>query len=157
MFPWKDDAPRTLAGLMSGTSADGMDVAIAEISGRGRDASASLLAHETIPYSPQARSFIHRCMDPLHVPCGYHALGPLSRGSISACRAAPPKPDWTGLQGRRISGQTLHHPQTEVITGLKVRGSLQAEAAVCSANAWESPWCMTSGRGTWRRVARARP
>ncbi len=42
-------------GLMSGTSADGIDAALCEISGSGADARVELLAFECAPYAPELR------------------------------------------------------------------------------------------------------
>src|SRR5580765_1410421 len=49
---------RILAGAMSGTSADGIDVAIVRISGRGLEMSANLLHHHAAPYSLALRGRI---------------------------------------------------------------------------------------------------
>jgi anhydro-N-acetylmuramic acid kinase len=40
---------------MSGTSADGIDVALTRVSGCGQDVKASLVAFETVPYEPKVR------------------------------------------------------------------------------------------------------
>ncbi|HEY2585156.1 MAG TPA: anhydro-N-acetylmuramic acid kinase [Tepidisphaeraceae bacterium] len=50
---------RLIAGAMSGTSADGVDVAIGEIEGRGLDMTARLVHHEQHPYSEDLRRAIH--------------------------------------------------------------------------------------------------
>ncbi len=42
-------------GLLSGTSADGIDAALCEINGAGADAQIELLAFECVPYSPDLR------------------------------------------------------------------------------------------------------
>ncbi|MDY6939982.1 MAG: anhydro-N-acetylmuramic acid kinase [Cyanobacteriota bacterium] len=47
-------------GLISGTSVDGIDAALVEITGRQADLQVRLLAGETYPYSPQMRSQILR-------------------------------------------------------------------------------------------------
>jgi anhydro-N-acetylmuramic acid kinase len=49
---------RLVAGLMSGTSADGTDAALCEISGDGATTRTRLLAHLTIPYSRPLRERI---------------------------------------------------------------------------------------------------
>ncbi len=51
---------RILAGAMSGTSADGVDVAIARIAGRGVEMSVKLLAHRAHPYPRELSARIHR-------------------------------------------------------------------------------------------------
>jgi anhydro-N-acetylmuramic acid kinase len=50
---------RTVIGLMSGTSADGIDVALARISGSGDDIAASIAAFETYAYTePERRAIL---------------------------------------------------------------------------------------------------
>lgn len=46
---------RLCAGVMSGTSLDGMDVALCEIGGHSQGTRLSLLAFETVPYTPEER------------------------------------------------------------------------------------------------------
>ncbi|BAD78646.1 hypothetical protein syc0456_d [Synechococcus elongatus PCC 6301] len=65
-------------GLISGTSADGIDVAIAEIQGFQADLSVALLAFETIAYEPSLRDRI------LEVAAGF----PLSVAELTALDAA---------------------------------------------------------------------
>jgi anhydro-N-acetylmuramic acid kinase len=49
---------RYIAGAMSGTSADGVDVALTEIRGRGLDMTARLIRHTHRPYSEELRKEI---------------------------------------------------------------------------------------------------
>jgi len=49
---------RVIAGAMSGTSADGVDVAVVRIAGRGYEMSPGLLAHHHHPYSVELREAI---------------------------------------------------------------------------------------------------
>ncbi len=51
-------------GLMSGTSADGIDAAVVDISGAPPQLNWHLLAHITIPHSPRLRADILACCDP---------------------------------------------------------------------------------------------
>lgn len=46
---------RIIVGLMSGTSADGVTAAVAEITGTGEDAGVRLIAYRTYPYPPEVR------------------------------------------------------------------------------------------------------
>jgi anhydro-N-acetylmuramic acid kinase len=50
--------PTRVIGLMSGTSVDGVDTALVEISGRDLDLKVELIAGETYPYPPQLRDDI---------------------------------------------------------------------------------------------------
>jgi anhydro-N-acetylmuramic acid kinase len=54
-------SPRLIAGAMSGTSADGVDVALVRVDGRGLEISARLIAHRHLPYVPSLRERIFRC------------------------------------------------------------------------------------------------
>jgi len=54
--------PMIVAGLMSGTSADGIDVALVRIAG-GRRISLKLLAHEAFPYPPPLRRAVLAAMN----------------------------------------------------------------------------------------------
>src|SRR4051812_6164676 len=49
---------RILAGAKSGTSADGVDIALTQITGRGLDMQAKLLHHHHRPYNTELRSEI---------------------------------------------------------------------------------------------------
>ena len=51
-------ATRIVAGAMSGTSADGVDIALVEIGGRGLEMSAKLLHHQARPYAADMRKRI---------------------------------------------------------------------------------------------------
>lgn len=52
-----------IIGLMSGTSADGVDVALFEIEGGPGDMSTGLICGRTFPYQPDMRESILRCCD----------------------------------------------------------------------------------------------
>ncbi len=54
-----------VAGLMSGTSADGVDVALCELKGAPGNLSAALLHGATFPYDPAMRQRILHCCDPI--------------------------------------------------------------------------------------------
>ena len=49
---------KLVIGLMSGTSADGVDVALVEILGSGLKTEIELIAFDTIPYAPEVRARI---------------------------------------------------------------------------------------------------
>src|SRR3954470_16267612 len=50
--------PRLIAGAMSGTSGDGVDVAITSITGRGLGMTARLVRHHHVPYDPELRRLL---------------------------------------------------------------------------------------------------
>lgn len=49
---------RVILGLMSGTSLDGLDLALCRMHGHGRNCQVELLHFHTIPYTPEERSMI---------------------------------------------------------------------------------------------------
>src|SRR5688500_9490806 len=53
-----DNATRFIAGAMSGSSADGVDVAVVRVDGRGFDMAAKLLVHHHRPYNEKLREQI---------------------------------------------------------------------------------------------------
>ncbi|AEH50136.1 anhydro-N-acetylmuramic acid kinase [Pseudothermotoga thermarum] len=55
---------RTIMGLMSGTSADGLDIVIAKFTGFGRNSSFQLVKFHSIPYSADFRKKIVDLYDP---------------------------------------------------------------------------------------------
>jgi anhydro-N-acetylmuramic acid kinase len=60
---------RLIAGAMSGTSADGVDVAIVRVAGRGTDMTVQLIAHHHHPYDARLREtiFSMRGGEPVHL------------------------------------------------------------------------------------------
>ena len=54
---------RWVIGLMSGTSVDGIDVGLVEITGAGLDTEIDLITFETVPYSPNIRARIFSLFD----------------------------------------------------------------------------------------------
>src|SRR5213593_2792945 len=55
---------RLVVGIMSGTSADGVDEALLRVRGSGEGVSWRLLGHETLRYSVKVRDLIRRCSEP---------------------------------------------------------------------------------------------
>jgi anhydro-N-acetylmuramic acid kinase len=102
---------RYLVGLMSGTSADGIDAVVAKISGSGRTLQARILAHRHTPFRSALRARI------LHA--GLHGtvaeicelnflLGEqFARAALDVIRAAKLKPRQISAIGSH--GQTVHH------------------------------------------------
>lgn len=56
--------PLIVIGLISGTSADGIDVALTRISGAPPPLSIELIAHQTVAYAPELRAEIFACFRP---------------------------------------------------------------------------------------------
>ena len=123
-------------GLMSGTSADGMDAALVEITGSGIGTRVQQKGFVSLPYSEEVRSEILRLAEGKqggsHDLCLFHfLLGQLALEACQAvCRQAGVDPAQVDLAGSH--GQTLYHiPVEESYAGRMVRGTLQlGEASV---------------------------
>ena len=51
---------RTIIGLMSGTSLDGLDVALCEVSDSGKNTKVTLKEFQTVPYSDTTKAEIRK-------------------------------------------------------------------------------------------------
>lgn len=129
---------KLVIGLMSGTSADGMDAALVEIRGHGLRTSARCLAFVSIPYDAAVRNEILRLAS--GIEGGAHDMSQFSfllgQLSLEACRdvirQAGLSPSDIDLVGSH--GQTLwHQPVAEAYAGRAIRSTLQlGEASVIS-------------------------
>ena len=123
-------------GLMSGTSADGMDAALTEITGCGLETRVRPAAFVSLPYPEEIRNEILRLAagdaGGSRDLCQFHfLLGQLGLEACSAvCEKAGVSPEEIDLVGSH--GQTLYHlPEAEWYVGRKIRGTLQlGEASV---------------------------
>ena len=98
-----------VAGVMSGTSADGIDVALVRIQGRGFRSRIELLAHYDFPYPAQVRRTILETMNARASVADLarlnFALGELYAGAVKAAqRRAHLECELVGCHG-----QTLYH------------------------------------------------
>jgi anhydro-N-acetylmuramic acid kinase len=100
-------------GLMSGTSADAIDVALAKISGAPPQLRPELLAHTTIPFPQIVRHEILRVAEQQAVSAGELSqlnfrLGEvLAQGALAACKQFRVSPQRIALIGSH--GQTIFH------------------------------------------------
>ncbi|MDP9174890.1 MAG: anhydro-N-acetylmuramic acid kinase [Planctomycetota bacterium] len=113
---------RLIAGAMSGTSADGVDIALTRIQGHGLEMSAKLLSWRHLPFPGGLREAIHRIRDGSPVPLA--VLAGVGR-EISLCYAAAVNEALTaaGLSSRDLAavaahGQTLFHDPPDTIQWL---------------------------------------
>lgn len=124
------DTPRLAIGLMSGTSADGIDAVLVEIAGCGVATRVTQRAFLTMPFSDEARQRI------LRVAAGDFGgseeicrmnfyLGELHADACEAlCRQAGVAPGDIAFVGSH--GQTVFHaPDAREYLGRPVRGTLQ--------------------------------
>ncbi len=118
-----------VVGLMSGTSADGVDAALVDIRGVGHDLKVRLLAFHTLPYPAPFRARLLRAMTHGTVADVCHlnaALGEwFARAALKLLRIADVPMHRIALIGSH--GQTLHHlphPCREPVIG-NVQSTLQ--------------------------------
>ena len=100
-------------GMMSGTSADGMDVALARISGAPPNLNTKLLGHTSKKFPPALRREILRIAEQQSISAGELSqlnfrLGELfAAAALSACRTFRVPPSRVALIGSH--GQTIFH------------------------------------------------
>jgi len=126
-------------GLMSGTSADGIDVALARISGVPPRVKASLLNHTAVKFPPLVRAEILRAAEQTKITAGELShlnfrLGALfADAAVTACqrfRTSISSLDLVGSHGQTI----FHQGQAVSYLGARVASTLQiGEAAVIAA------------------------
>jgi len=124
-------------GLMSGTSADGVDAALVDIRGTGHNLTVHLLAFHTFPFPAPFRARLLHAMSEGTVADVCHLNAALGEWFA---RAAQRILKIAGMSPRRVSligshGQTLHHlpkPRREPGIG-SVRSTLQLGASAVIA------------------------
>lgn len=119
-----------VAGLMSGTSADGVDVAVVEITGLGWRTRIRLRTFQTVPYSPLVRRRILEIAGGSSISVSEVSqmnflLGELfARACRTVCRRASIPMGRIALIGSH--GQTVYHqPRATRFCGASVRSTLQ--------------------------------
>lgn len=116
-------------GLMSGTSADGVDAVLVDIRGSGHDLTIRLRAHRTFPYPPAFRVRLLEAMTSGTVADACHlnaALGEwFAKAALKLLKAVRVPASRVALIGSH--GQTLHHlPRPRRESGIgTVRSTLQ--------------------------------
>ncbi|HEV8385735.1 MAG TPA: anhydro-N-acetylmuramic acid kinase [Candidatus Acidoferrales bacterium] len=109
----KTSKPILVLGLMSGTSADGIDVALARISGTPPRLNARLENFVTMPFSAEVRAAILRIANGVPTTTGEISqlnflLGELfARAALDACKKFRVRPSQISLVGSH--GQTMYH------------------------------------------------
>ncbi len=121
---------KLVAGLISGTSADGIDAALVQVTGKGLDSKLRLLAFETYPYPQELRERVLAASLPgrgsvdeicrLNVVVG-ECFAQSALQVITTAHVQTHEVDLIGSHG-----QTIHHlPYAEPIAGVPSRGTLQ--------------------------------
>lgn len=121
---------KLVAGVMSGTSADGIDVALVEITGAGLGSRIRTLAFRTVPFPRGFRKLLLRNSDPSTARLDDLVRLDMLAGMLIAdavldlLRASGRKKSDLDLVGSH--GQTVHHlPVAKKMFGHSVRGTLQ--------------------------------
>ena len=108
-----NEKPMLVLGTMSGTSADGIDVALARISGAPPNLNAKLLGHTSVKFPPALRKEILRVAEQHPITAGTLSqlnfrLGELfADAALAACRKFRIAPKKIALIGSH--GQTIFH------------------------------------------------
>jgi anhydro-N-acetylmuramic acid kinase len=131
--------PTLVLGMMSGTSADGIDVALARISGAPPNLNAKLLGHTSVKFPPALRKEILRIAEQHPITAGALSqlncrLGELfASAAITACRTFRVSPKRISLIGSH--GQTIFHlGKAANFLGRPTASTLQiGEAAIIAA------------------------
>jgi len=120
---------RLIIGLMSGTSLDGLDVALCKISGAGRSTKVDVLNFQTVPYHIEIKSRILEVFAKTQIDfralCELHAsLAWLHGGMILKClktwKVSPEKVDLVASHG-----QTVFHSPRSITPGALINSTLQ--------------------------------
>lgn len=108
-----ENKPMLVLGLMSGTSADGIDVALARISGAPPHLQAKLLGHTSVQFPPALRKEILRVAEQQPISAGglsqlNFRLGEIfAKAALAACKTFRISPGKVSLIGSH--GQTIFH------------------------------------------------
>jgi len=121
---------RKVIGLMSGTSCDGVDLALLEISGSGMDTKFEVLSKYHQPYSPEQKQLLLQCMDSQHSNVKLisqvnfylaHIWAEAINAMLMQCGETARTIDLIGSHGQTI----YHQPYPEDCLGLGVNSTLQ--------------------------------
>jgi anhydro-N-acetylmuramic acid kinase len=135
---------------MSGTSADGVDVAIVRVAGRGLGMSASLVRHHHVPFNPELRQAIFRIRAGGAVEMS--SLARVGRNvSLAYARAVTEVLRKAGLSASDLTavaahGQTLYHDPPCTIQWLDP-ALVAAEARCMVVSDFRRADCAAGGQG----------
>ena len=152
---------KLVIGLMSGTSADGVDAVLVRIDGWGGESRMEQLAYVSIPFEDEVRRRI------LNIARGdfggSQELGRMNmllgelylEACAQLCRQAGM--DFSGIDLIGSHGQTVYHqPEKEAYLGRELAATYQTGTYPYSARRLACRWCRTSGSGTWLRADKGR-
>lgn len=142
--------PRILAGAMSGSSADGVDVALVRIEGRGLEMSARLLRHHHVGYDKGLRAAIFDCRNRGEISLA--DLAGMARGiSLAYARTVIEALQLAGLGPNNLTavaahGQTLFHDPPGTIQWLDP-ALIAAEVGCVVVSDFRRADCAAGGQG----------
>ena len=145
-----EEGSRLIAGAMSGTSADGVDVALVTVSGRGLAMTAKLLHHHAATYEPALRDRIFALRGGGAVTLA--ELGSIGReislayaGAVKAALVGA-KLDVRDLAAVAAHGQTLYHAPPTTIQWLDP-ALIAAEVGCAVVSDFRRADCAAGGQG----------
>ena len=104
---------RTIVGLMSGTSVDGLDIAVCKIWGSGKSTKVNVTHHTTIPYTPEFKTAVAQIFSIKHADLELVTLLHAHIARVHAGMVLSALRSW-GFQASNIDliashGQTIYH------------------------------------------------
>ncbi|HEX8912845.1 MAG TPA: anhydro-N-acetylmuramic acid kinase [Humisphaera sp.] len=141
---------RLVVGAMSGTSADGVDVALCAVGGRGAGMRCRLLAFHHEPYDPRVRAAVFEMRH--GGSTSLRALADLGRdASLCYARAVRALLDSAGVASADVAavaahGQTLFHAPPNTIQWLDP-ALLAAETGIAVVSDFRRADCAAGGQG----------
>ncbi len=133
-----DQPARTVAGLMSGTSLDGVDAAVVRLEGSGRGLRVETLAFVSVPYDDALRGAIRACCEAamsdvrlvsqLNVALA-HRFADAVEAALAEARLGAADLDLVGSHGQTVQ----HVPDAERVAGVPTRSTLQIGCAAVLA------------------------
>lgn len=128
-YPQKSASPKLIIGLMSGTSLDGLDLALCRFTGNGLKTRCRLEAFETVPYSPELKArilgvFAKPVVD-FHALAMLHAyLGELHGTYVKmVCKRWSVRP--SEITAIASHGQTVYHAPRSVFPDAERNATFQ--------------------------------
>ena len=125
-----ETGPRTVLGLMSGTSLDGVDAVVARVEGSGEALRVRTLGFASAPYEQALSAALHACVEPstsdvrlvsqLSVRLAHH-FADVAEGALAAAGLAASDLDLVGSHGQTVQ----HVPDAEACAGVPTRSTLQ--------------------------------
>ena len=122
--------PRVVAGLMSGTSLDGVDAVVVRVEGSGPDVRIETLGFVSEPYDAELRAALAACAEvatsnvrlvsQLHARLGDHFAGAVEH-ALDAAGLDVGALDLVGSHGQTVQ----HVPEPEEVAGVPTRSTLQ--------------------------------